>query len=146
MRADHYKLMYDFLTWAGGQSHIEGIALIGPCADDESDEDANISFLIISNKRQKAIEAIIHQFHHDTIEQASKEEFTLLTSLKLEYASGIEADYGIADPAWLHKPLDDELGVLLIRGFKVIWENENLFDDFVRAISIHAMDMADRSL
>jgi hypothetical protein len=134
MRADYYKLMYDFVKWAGGQSHIAGIALVGPCADDESEEDSNLSFLIVS------VEAILYQFQYDAIEQATKEEYALLTSLKVVYASGLEADFGVADSEWLRRPLEQGLGDLLMQGFKVIWEREEMFDVILNAIAHHAME------
>jgi hypothetical protein len=140
MRADYYKLMYDFVKWAGGQSHIAGIALVGPCADDESEEDSNLSFLIVSDKKQKTVEAILYQFQYDAIEQATKEEYALLTSLKVVYASGLEADFGVADSEWLRRPLEQGLGDLLVQGFKVIWEREEMFDVILNAIAHHAME------
>lgn len=139
MRPDHYKLMYEFVKWAGEQSHIEGIALIGPCADDENEEDSNLSFLIITHKKKKTLEAIL-QLPLEPIEQASQEEYGLLTSIKVVYASGIEADYGVAGEEWLHLPLEDELGAALMSGFKVIWEREELFAGLQRAIADYAMD------
>jgi hypothetical protein len=138
MRADYYKLMYDFVKWSGGQSHIAGIALVGPCADDENEEaDADLSFLIISDKKTKTLEAILHQFPFDNIEQASKEEWGLLTSLRIEYASGLEAEYGVAGEEWLQLPVNQEMGDAVMKGFKVIWEREELFEQILRYIATH---------
>jgi len=140
MRPDYYKLLYDFVKWAGSQSHIAGIALVGPCADDESEEDSNLSFLIVSDKKQKTVEAILHHFQYEAIEQATKEEYTLLTSLKIEYVSGLEADFGVAETEWLLRPLEQGLGDLLVQGFKVIWERDEMFDALLNAIAHHAME------
>jgi hypothetical protein len=139
MRPDHYKLMFDFVNWAGEQSHIEGIALVGPCADDENEDDANLSFLIITSKKKKTLEAIL-QLPFEPIEQASQEEYGLLTSIKVVYASGMEADYGVTGEEWLQIPLEEELGAALMSGFKVIWESEELFAGLQRAIALYAID------
>ncbi|OME80192.1 hypothetical protein BK120_20410 [Paenibacillus sp. FSL A5-0031] len=146
MRPDHYKLMYEFVKWAGGHSHITGIALVGPCADDESEEDSNLSFLLVTDKKQKTVDAILYQFQYEAIEQATKEEYVLLTSLKIEYASGIEADFGVADTDWLHRPLEQGLGDLLVQGFKVIWEQEEMFDDILKAIARYAVELENGAL
>lgn len=136
MRADYYKLMYDFVKWAGGHSHIAGIALVGPCADDENEEaDADLSFLIISDKKAKTLEAIIHQFSFEHIEQATKEEWGLLTSLRIEYASGLEAEFAVAGEEWLQQPVNQEMGDAAMKGFKVIWEREELFEQMMRYIA-----------
>ncbi|CAM4268092.1 hypothetical protein FHS16_001985 [Paenibacillus endophyticus] len=135
MRPDHYKLMYEFVQWAGTQSQIEGIALVGPCADDENEENANLSFLLITDKKNKTIEAILHQFPFEPLEQASVEEHGMLSSIKAVYASGIDADYGVAGEEWLRHPLEGELGAALSMGFKVIWESEGLFDGLHLAIA-----------
>lgn len=139
MRPDQYKLMYDFVNWAGEQSHIEGIALVGPCADEENEEDSNLSFLIITPKKKKTLEAIL-QLPFEPIEQATQEEYGLLTSIKVVYASGMETDYGVTGEEWLQMPLEDGLGAALISGFKVIWESEELFAGLQRAIALYAID------
>ncbi|WP_138751433.1 hypothetical protein [Paenibacillus sinopodophylli] len=145
MRPDHYKLMYAFVEWAGKQTYVDGIALIGLCADDENEEDSNLSFLLITDKKQKLAEAILHQFSFESLEQASVEEYNKLTSIKVVYESGIEADYGIANEDWLQMPLGNELGASLAMGFKVIWETDELFDGLQRAISNYIADQTRES-
>ncbi|WP_053375902.1 hypothetical protein [Paenibacillus sp. FJAT-27812] len=140
MRPDHYKLMYEFVKWAGEQSHIAGIALVGPCADDENEEDSNLSFLLISDKKTKTLEAILHQFPFEPIEQATKEEWGLLTSFRIEYASGMEVEYGVAGEEWLRLPLDQEMGDTVMKGFKVIWDREELFVQIIRYIETHQFE------
>ncbi len=137
MRPDHYKLLYDFVSWAGEQPHIAGIALVGPCADDENEEDSDLSFLIISDKKTKTLEAILHQFQFDLMEQATREEWGLLTSLRIVYASGIEAEYGVAGEEWLQLPMDQAMGDTVMKGFKVIWEREEMFGQITSYIAAH---------
>ncbi|WP_028610896.1 hypothetical protein [Paenibacillus harenae] len=124
MRPDHYSLLYRFVTWAGGQPHIDGIALIGPCADDENEEVTEMSFVIVSDKKTKTAEAILHQFPFDAIEQAMKEERGALTSIRIEYGSGIEVDFGIVEESWLTGELEGAAAASAMEGFKVIWEKE----------------------
>lgn len=137
MRPDHYQLLYDFVKWAGEQAHIAGIALVGPCADDENEEDPDLSFLIISDKKTKTLEAILQQFQFDFMEQATKEEWGQLTSIRIVYAGGIEAEFGVAGKEWLQLPLDQAMGDAVMKGFKVIWEREELFGQITNYAASH---------
>ncbi|MOA47355.1 hypothetical protein D3C78_1699820 [compost metagenome] len=71
------------------------------------------------------MEAILHQFQFDLLEQASKKEWGALTSLRIEYANGIEAEFGIADEEWVQEPLEQMMIEAVLKGFKVIWERES---------------------
>ncbi|WP_424765522.1 hypothetical protein [Paenibacillus sp. sgz302251] len=134
MRPDHYELLYPFVKWAGGQTHIAGIALAGACADDENEEDANLSFILVSYKRTKTLDAILRQFSFDSIVEATHEEFHLFTSLRIEYANGMEAEFGLVDELWLQEPLDEGMMFVFLKGFKVLWEREELFAPILRSI------------
>lgn len=136
MRPDHYALLFEFVKWAGEQSHIAGIALVGACArDEEDDEDSHMNFVIISDKKTKTLEAILHQFQFDLMEQATKEEWGILTSVRIEYANGIEAEYGIVEEEWVKAPLEQGAIDVFTKGFKVIWEREDLFGDITQFIA-----------
>lgn len=134
MRPDHFKLMYDFVSWAGEQSHIAGIALVGPCADDENEEAGELTFLLLSDKKSKTIDAILHQFHFEEMEQVSKEDRGSLVTIRISYASGLEVEFGVADEAWLQVPIEQAAGDAFMQGFKVIWEREALFEEIGRYI------------
>ncbi|OMF21463.1 hypothetical protein BK133_28260 [Paenibacillus sp. FSL H8-0548] len=138
MRPDHYKLMYEFVMWAGGQSHIAGIALVGPCADDENEEETDLSLLLISDKKAKTVEAILHQFQFEAIDELTKEERGPLTSLRISYASGIDMELGVAEEAWLHAPLEQAAEFAFIQGFKVLLEQEALFEPITSYIETHS--------
>lgn len=138
MRPEHYALLFEFVKWAGEQSHIAGIALVGACArDEEEDEDSHMNFVIISDKKAKTLEAILHQFQFDLMEQATKEEWGILTSVRIEYANGIEAEYGIVEEEWVKNPLDQGIIDVITKGFKVIWEREALFGAITQFIANH---------
>ncbi|NIK80011.1 hypothetical protein FHS15_005195 [Paenibacillus castaneae] len=138
MRPDHYALLYEFLNWAGDQTPIAGIALVGNCASDEDNEEqSDMNFLIISDKKAKTLEAILNQFPFDRVEEATKDERGSLLSLRILYANGLEAEYGIVEETWFNEPLDETLKEVLMRGFKVIWEREELFNPITEFISRH---------
>ncbi|MBD2871134.1 hypothetical protein [Paenibacillus arenilitoris] len=135
MREDHYQLLYQFVKWAGEQPHIEGVALIGSCADDESEEDSPLSFLIVSDRTNKTAEAIVRRFPFEPARLATKEEAGPLTSIRIEYAGGLEADYGIVDAARPLEPLHEAIADAALKGFKVLWENEELFGPIARFVA-----------
>lgn len=139
MRPEHYELLYEFVKWAAEQPQIAGIALVGSCADDDNEEESDLNFLIISDKKNKTLDAILQQFRFDFMEQATKEEWGLLVTLRIVYANGIEAEYGIADEGWLNEPLDQGMSDAVMKGFKVIWEREELFDQITQFIATHKL-------
>lgn len=137
MRPDHYALLYQFLKWAGDQSHIAGIALVGPCASDEDEEESDMNFIIISDKKSKTFDAILNSFPFNPIEQATKDEWGSLLSLRILYVNGLEAEYGIVEENWLNESYDETFTEVLLRGFKIIWEREELFQPITSFISRH---------
>lgn len=136
MRPDHYALLFEFIKWAGEQPFIDGIALIGASAlDEETDEEATLNFLIITEKKTRIVDAILKQFQFDAMEQATREEWGLLTSLRIEYASGVEAEFGIVGEQWIKEPLEQETIDAIAKGFKVLWEQDDLFSGIKRFVA-----------
>lgn len=54
------------------------------------------------------------------------EDYGRLASLRIEYADGLEVEYGFTDVSWASAPLDQGTREVILDGMKVLFEREPL--------------------
>lgn len=134
MRPEHYELLIEFVSWAGKQTYIDGVALLGLNARDEiTEESEDLDFVIVSDKIDKTIDGIIKQFNIGQVEQITKQDRGNITSLRVEYSNGLEVGYGVVGTAWVKEPLEPASIDVVMQGFKVLWDEDHIFDRLIQA-------------
>lgn len=134
MRPEHYKLLIEFVSWAGTQSYIDGVALLGLNARDEiTEESEDLDFVIVTDKIDKTIDNIIKQFNAEQLEQITKQDRGNITSLRVEYSNGLEVGYGVVGTAWVKEPFDPASIDVVMQGFKVLWDEDQIFNRLIQA-------------
>jgi hypothetical protein len=58
----------------------------------------------------------------------SIEEYGALTSIRAKFETGLEVEFGITDPCWSSKPLDEGTRSVLEGGYRVIVDKVGVFD------------------
>jgi hypothetical protein len=54
------------------------------------------------------------------------EDYGRVTSLRIQYADGLEVEYGLTERSWASLPLDDGTRSVIASGMKVVFERGRL--------------------
>lgn len=113
--------------WAEEEVMINSIILVGSHARGQAREDSDVDFTIISTTPKLLIadEKFINNF--GKVEKVKKEKCGMVTSIRVWYEGGIEAEFGITSPLWISKPLDEDTLKILNDGYRVIVDKKNYF-------------------
>ena len=92
--------------WAKSQEKIQALALVGSYARKQARPDSDIDFLFMCQNTDILLNDIswINQF--GKVEKSSREEWGIVTSLRVLYQDGKELEFGIAPLSWADLPAD----------------------------------------
>lgn len=104
---------------------IMAILLVGSCARNEQREDSDIDLIILSSEWKKylADRSWVNRFGRCCEERI--EYYGLITSLRVFYP-GMEIEFGLGGPEWLHEPLDEGTAQVLRDGYRPIFERNDV--------------------
>ncbi|MDF2606858.1 MAG: Nucleotidyltransferase domain [Bacillales bacterium] len=117
-----------FKEWAEQQSHIKGVAIVGSFARGDFHSNSDVDLTIISTNKVHTLESIKKDFIFCGIHNFALEEWGILTSLRILYDNGVEVEYGVVTDQWVNEPLDEGTKNVVKNGFKIICEEENIFN------------------
>lgn len=106
---------------------INAVILVGSYAREEQREDSDVDLVIISTTPKLFLqdEGFINDFGKVT--KTQKEDYGMVTSIRVWYEDGMEVEFGITSPLWISKPLDEGTLKVLKDGYKVVLDKKNYF-------------------
>jgi predicted nucleotidyltransferase len=120
-------LLKNFKEWSEQQTHIKGVAVVGSIARGDFHSNSDVDLTIISTNKDLTLEIIKNQFNTGNIESSTLEEWGILTSLRIFYGNGLEVEFGVVTDQWVKEPLEEGTKNVVINGFKVVTEKEDIF-------------------
>jgi hypothetical protein len=121
----------DFLSqvivWATGLPDILGVALVGSYARGSAKPDSDVDLVIIAEKPQCYLTDQLWASEFGPVKELQIEDFGMLTSLRVWYASGLEVEYGFTDARWVAVPLDPGTQQVIKHGLHILYERRPLF-------------------
>ena len=123
----HGQFIERFITWSRAQPSIIGVAVVGSCARGTARPDSDIDFVVLCKSPELFLEnqAWIHDL--GTVVKASREDYGALVSLRVFYAEGQEAEFGLTSRTWASLPVDSGTKEVVENGFRILYDPEDLF-------------------
>ncbi len=111
--------------WAGQQSDIKGVLLVGSYTKGAARADSDVDLIILTADPQHYIDRISFAENFGSVSKWEKEDWGRVTSLRVWYQDGLEVEYGIALPDWASQPLD--LGTLQVvsDGMQIVFDRDD---------------------
>ncbi|MFP5115950.1 nucleotidyltransferase domain-containing protein [Bacillaceae bacterium C204] len=120
-------LLENFKEWSEQQKNIKGVAVVGSFARGDFHSNSDVDLTIISTNKDHTLEIIKNEFNFGNIESSTLEEWGILTSLRIFYGYGLEVEFGVVTDQWVKEPLDEGTKNVVINGFKIVTEKEDIF-------------------
>jgi len=123
-KADNF--IEEMAQWAATQSDIQALALVGSYARGTARKDSDIDLILITDEPDDYINdnQWIQQF--GIIKKKQIEHYGLVTSVRVWYGNGLEVEFGITDQRWAALPIDPGTRLVIINGFRVLFERDNI--------------------
>ena len=123
----------DFLNalrkFALNTPHIESIIIVGSYANGTYRQDSDIDVVIItSNKSEMVAKPNFVQEFGDVYKKQT-EFYGACTSIRAWYKDEREIEFGLVDPSWIKRPLDDGTKKILQNGYKIIFDKKHYFEN-----------------
>lgn len=123
------KFLKDIKQWAENEEQVESIIVVGSYARGRYKETSDIDLVIItSNKKEMLKNQNFIKLFGD-VNKSQIEYYGPCTSIRVWYKDGKEVEFGIVNPTWIEKPLDNGTNKVLNDGFKVIIDKKDYFKE-----------------
>ena len=102
------------------------MALVGSYARGTATEASDVDLVVLANEPALYLQerAWTHLFGNVVNQQV--EEYGKVTSLRVQYADGLEVEYGLTDASWATAPVDQGTREVVSAGMKVLFERTPL--------------------
>lgn len=119
----------DIKKWAKKEELIESIIVVGSYARGTYKVTSDIDLIIITSDKEKMLKNQTFVDLFGEIKKSQIEYYGACTSIRVWYKDGKEVEFGIVNPTWIEKPLDNGTNKVLSDGFKVIIDKKDYFKD-----------------
>lgn len=121
--------------WASEREDIHALAIVGSHARGAATPDSDLDVMLLV--------AEIAPYFADTgwaarfgeIGSAQVEDWGIVTSLRVFYGDGTEAEFGFATAAWAAVPLDAGTRRVVSDGMQILWDPHGLLDRLQQAVA-----------
>jgi hypothetical protein len=124
-----------FSSWAGRQSDIEAVALVGSYARENANEDSDVDLVILTAEPEKYLLDKSWASIFGEPEGYQEEDYGKLTSVRVFYASGLEIEFGFVTPDWAKAPIDAGTKQVVSGGIKVLHDPNGSIARMLREIN-----------
>ena len=124
VRVDQF--VKEYTQWVTNQGNIQAVALVGSYARGTATEASDVDLVVLANEPALYLQerAWTHLFGNVVNQQV--EEYGKVTSLRVQYADGLEVEYGLTDASWATAPVDQGTREVVSAGMKVLFERTPL--------------------
>ena len=129
MRGSSNKIA-DFLAaaaeWARARPGLRSLALVGSHARESAKPSSDVDLIILTDDPEAFLRDSSWTGLFGIVEKEQVENYGRVTSLRVWYSGGLEAEFGFTTPDWADEPLDEGTRKTIDDGLKVVWERAPL--------------------
>ncbi len=113
-------------TWAAGEPDIGAVALVGSHARGEARPDSDVDLVILSSAPEGYLRETAWAGAFGAPIGHQIEDWGIVRSLRVWYASGLEVEFGFTDRSWGADAADEGTALVIRSGLRVVYEVEGL--------------------
>ncbi len=112
--------------WARAQPDVVALALVGSYARGAARPNSDIDLVIISTSPGQYTADLSWVARFGGIVRHQIEDYGKVTSMRVWYRNGLEAEYGLTDEDWAAIPLDEGTRRVISDGMLVLYERGSI--------------------
>ena len=122
-------MLKDIKQWAENEKQVESIIVVGSYARGTYKKTSDIDLVIITSNKKEMLKNQNFIKVFGDVNKSQIEYYGACTSIRVWYKDGKEVEFGIVNPTWIEKPLNNGTNKVLSDGFKVIIDKKDYFKD-----------------
>ena len=115
------------------------LALVGSRARGDAHSDSDVDFVIVCARPELYLQELTWISRFGVAQTVSVEDWGNVQSVRVFYADGPEAEYGITSPDWMTLPLDEGTVTVLHDGVTVLLDRDGGLTRAVESVFTTAM-------
>ena len=135
MLPDNVSAFLDtFINWAGRQSEIKAVALVGSYARDAATEGSDVDLVILTTSVDRYLRDLSWVSVFGETTECQEQDYGRVISVRAFYKSGLEVEYGFTAPDWAEAPIDAGTLKVVTDGMKVLYDPHGIIGKMQREI------------
>lgn len=110
--------------WAIHQPTLSGVALVGSHARGEARPDSDIDLVLLCTHPNAFLKDTLWVRLFGEVMACQTEEWGRVTSLRVSYRNGLEAEFGLTTPTWARFPIDAGTRQVVSNGVRILLDKE----------------------
>lgn len=129
------KCIREVTLWAQSCSSILALALVGSHARHEARPDSDIDFVLICDDTSYLLDDFSWIERFGEVKSHKVEDWGVVTSLRVVYVDGQEAEFGIAPRKWADVPLDEWTYQVVADGMMILEDKRDILRKLKNAVT-----------
>jgi predicted nucleotidyltransferase len=126
-----------FTTWARGRDDVHGVLLVGSYARGTEREDSDLDLVVLVESKSPYLEDSRWLEGLGQATSLEREEWGVLSSLRLVLASGLEMEIGLVAASWASiSPIDSGTRQVLKGGARILHDPKARLAELLRAMDL----------
>ena len=126
MKKQVQTLLSEVTKWARSKPEILGVALVGSYARHEARDDSDVDLVLLVTTPQEFINKPEWIKDFGSVKSYAVEDWGLVTSLRVYYASSLEVEYGLTSSEWASEPIDEGTRQVIFDGMQILLDKYGL--------------------
>ena len=120
--------------WAARRHDVCGLALVGSRARGTAMPESDVDLVILCREPATLLRDEGWTSRFGEVATRCREQYGVITSIRVVYRDGIEAEFGIADASWASIPLDSGTFRVIAGGMRILHDPNGLLKAALDAI------------
>ena len=115
-------------AFAAAHAAIEALLIVGSYAWGAARADSDLDLVLITPDKADFVlhDDFVRRF--GAVRKKQTEYYGACTSVRVWYQNGPEVEFGIVEPGWIKKPLDEGTKRVLQDGYRVLVDKKHYFE------------------
>ncbi|MBZ0291335.1 MAG: nucleotidyltransferase domain-containing protein [Anaerolineae bacterium] len=112
-----------FAQWAGDQSDIQAVALVGSYARGTAREDSDVDLVIVTSDPKLYLNDNAWVDSFGSVQSIQHEDWGLVQSKRVMYEGGLEVEFGITTTEWTQtEAVDPGTAAVVSDGMRILYD------------------------
>ncbi len=127
-------LIAQVVAWAGRQSDIRAVALVGSHARGSAHADSDIDLVLLCVDPARYLKDAAWTETFGAVARTASEDWGMVQSLRVFYLYGPEVEFGLTSPAWAALPPDRGTAEVIEDGARVLLDRDGSLRSLMECI------------
>jgi predicted nucleotidyltransferase len=122
------------VAWASTQPDVVAALLVGSYARGTATDTSDVDLVVLTDGPERYTEDASWADQFGAIERMQREEWGVVTSLRVWYEGGPEVEYGFTAPEWAAQPVDAGTRRAVTDGCRILFDPEGVLHALLEAV------------